>query len=164
MIVRRLLTYLSGRLPEKVISGPNGEPYLHRWFLGYLPWLEVEVYLHKFVGSDPDRGFHNHPWTWSFALILAGRYLEYYHEGFGADGVRLRAKERKAPGFNWIGRHKWHRVLIGREAWTLFVHGKRVRRWGFMRPVINQQDDKGATWSVDLELGEKTSSKWWRKI
>ena len=32
--------------------------------------------LHRFVHSDPDRGYHDHPWGFGVSLILSGSYKE----------------------------------------------------------------------------------------
>ncbi len=98
-----------------------GTNYLTRWHL--VPrnrWLNV--YLHKFTGSDDERADHDHPWA-SVSFLLRGNLLE------------LR------PGF--VGKVPWlvpvfrsatyrHRLIHwGKPAWTLFITGPRVREWGF---------------------------------
>src|SRR3989338_1289537 len=34
------------------------------------------IVLHRFVHSDPDRGYHDHPWSFGISLILNGSYRE----------------------------------------------------------------------------------------
>ncbi len=119
--VRRGLFRLSGRLACRIIS--DGEhPYLERYFL--FRAFGVTAYLHRFVGSDPDRGLHDHPWPWAFSAVLAGSYLE-----------RRRAGERSVRWFNRLSGDTFHRVIIPPGApsvWTLFVHSNaRVKPWGF---------------------------------
>jgi len=99
--------------------------YLERYFL--FDALGVRCYLHRFVGSDPDRGIHNHPWQWALSLVLLGFYQE------------LRRDEARGTvrWFNFITSDTLHRVLLppGRlECWTLFLHSsKKEKRWGFWR-------------------------------
>ncbi len=135
--MRRLLLWLTGHLPAREIRGEHGEPYLERYSLcGAFGW---RAYLHRFRASDPDRGLHDHPWGWSMSLILAGSYRE----------VREGAVRRLFPGqVNIIRGHDFHRILLdeGEEAWTLFVHGPRVKGWGFLRngeyrPFAKTKDD-----------------------
>lgn len=122
--ITRFLFWLTDRLPAREIRGPHGEPYLERYSLGGL--FGWRAYIHRFRASDPDRGLHDHPWGWSASLILTGGYSE----------VRAGAMRRLFPGqVNIIRGRDFHRILIddGAEAWTLFVHGPRVKGWGFLR-------------------------------
>lgn len=125
--VERLLEAITDRLPVKRIDGPGGQPYLERAFLFKL--FGVMAYIHRFVGSDPDRGLHDHPWGWGFSVVLLGRYIERYLDG-------REVKSRHIRWFNWVPGYRFHRVLLNplprRRVWTLFVHGPRVKGWGFM--------------------------------
>src|SRR6218665_3256819 len=69
----RLLCWLSGLRPSRIISD-KGNPCLERFYVGTA--LGVRFYLHRFVGSDPARGLHDHPWPWARALVLSGWYYE----------------------------------------------------------------------------------------
>jgi hypothetical protein len=94
------------------------------------------VFLHQFVGSDPPTQFHDHPWTWGVSLILRGGYLEERRD-------RERARNTRrwlGPGrLNMLRPGDFHRVELhnGRPAWTLFVHGPKVRPWGFLDAITN---------------------------
>ena len=59
----------------RIINGPDKKPYLERYHLFKLP-VGYQVYLHRFVASDPGRGLHNHPWNRAISLVLAGQYEE----------------------------------------------------------------------------------------
>ena len=73
----KFLYWLTARLPCRIINGPNGEPYLERYFLFSLFSLfGWTAYIHRFVDNDPNRGLHDHPWAWSCSLVLAGGYHE----------------------------------------------------------------------------------------
>lgn len=137
---RRILYWLTGKLPARLIAGDNGEPYLERYFL--FRCLGVTAYLHRFVASDPDRGLHDHPWGWSASLMLAGGYRE----------IRRAAVRHLKPGrINFIRGTDFHRIILpaNRDAWTLFIHGKRTKGWGFVRdgkyhPFANDKDHNPA--------------------
>ena len=130
----KLCTWLARRLPAREIKGPNGEPYLQRFYL--VGFLGFKFYLHRFIASDPDRGLHDHPWLFAWALVLHGGY----------DEVRLVKADRLAHleiktfirwkgDINRIPGDAWHRVVLpeGMEAWTLFCHWRRYKGWGFLQ-------------------------------
>ncbi len=135
--MRSFLLWLTARLPAREIRGEHGEPYLERYSLcGLHGW---RAYIHRFRASDPDRGLHDHPWGWSCSLVLAGGYRE----------IRTVSYRILRPGqINIIRGQDFHRILLdpGREAWTLFVHGPRIKGWGFRRndeytPFAHGKDD-----------------------
>ncbi len=126
-----LLQRFTAHLPCRFIDGENGEPYLERYYLlGVLGW---HLYLHRFVASDPDRGLHDHPWGRAVSLVLSGGY----------DEIRLSDRAAGITETRWLGPGRlnrlrgedFHRVSLrkGRPAWTLFLHGPRVKGWGFLR-------------------------------
>jgi len=92
-----------------------GENYLHRWHI--LPrnrWLNV--YLHRFTGSDDERALHCHPWP-SVSILLRGNLLEV-----------MPGKFREIP--RWVpvlrrANHKHRLVHWGKPTWTLFITGPR---------------------------------------
>jgi hypothetical protein len=130
-LIENLLYRLSAGLPCRFIDGENGEPYLERYYLaGALGW---HAYLHRFVESDPDRGLHDHPWRRAVSLVLVGGYDEVRGKGEGLGDPEVRAVR---PGrLNFLRGEDFHRVVLreGRPAWTLFVHGPRIKGWGFLQ-------------------------------
>jgi hypothetical protein len=141
--MKTLLFWLSNFLPARIIN--DGEhDYLERYYVGTL--FGVRFYLHRFIGSDPDRGLHDHPWRWAFSLILSGYYYEQTR--YGLTKKRL---------FNFLTGDSFHRVILPRKSeiraqdsygvhlalvepadalpcWTLFCHrAARVKTWGFLR-------------------------------
>lgn len=111
------------RRPDFVVHNASG-PYLSRWYL--IPrnrWLNV--YLHRFDGSDEDRALHDHPWA-SLSVMLRGEMVEVTAQGrrtIKAGAVRLRRAKFA------------HRLEhVGLTTWTLFITGPRVREWGFHCP------------------------------
>jgi hypothetical protein len=126
-VIARALMALTAHLPLRIIS-ENGRPYLERYFIFHTPW--VRCYLHRFVGSDPERGLHDHPWRWAASLVLTGWYLEAKRDGWHQ--VRLA---------NWLTGDTFHRVVmpIGQhECWTLFIHTTHdVKPWGFAKATVD---------------------------
>lgn len=144
----RLLAFLLGRY--ELIRAPDGSPYLSRWH--FPKWLAKRhgcafLFLHHFHQSDPDRGWHNHPWTWCESTILKGAYLQ---ETFQHDYIDRRAF---TPGQSNFLTAQFHAVrlyselcirtgppngfpvvkMVPRETWTLFRAGpKHGRSWGFV--------------------------------
>jgi hypothetical protein len=106
----------------------DGKPYLERYLLLRLPNGGM-VWLHRFLSSDPDRGFHNHPWD-SVSLMLVGGY----------DEIRLKSMvpvvHKVRPGqLNFILNETFHRVqLADDDAWSMFTRMGTQHRWGFLRP------------------------------
>lgn len=130
-LIESLLLRITDGRPCRFIDGEHGEPYLERYYLfGVLGW---HAYLHRFVDSDPDRGLHDHPWSRAMSLVLAGGYDELR----AADGDQNRTGIRfVAPWrLNFLRGDDFHRVVLRdrKPAWTLFIHGPRVKGWGFIQ-------------------------------
>lgn len=151
-MMRPLLYWLSAHLPCRFIDGDQGEPYLERYYLfGISGW---HCYLHRFVASDPDRGLHDHPWDRAVSLVLSGGYEE----------IRLLDRDRGhtevrriRPGqLNKLRGEDFHRVVLrdNRPAWTLFLHGPRVKGWGFLH--------NGTFRVYAADASESRHRDWWR--
>ncbi len=148
-IARMVFHYLNKwvvdrRDPDLNISHINGGLYLRRWYV--LPRNGFfNIYLHNFVGDDHPVA-HDHPW-WSLSYALKGEMIEYQADG----------------DFNFIKEGDWrfrsatyahYLALLSEDgvkqpAWTLFMTGPRLRRWGFHCP-------KGWMWwgdYMDVETG-----------
>ena len=110
--------------------------YLTRWSVreqkltGGGGW---RVYLHRFWSNDLE--LHDHPWRWSFSLILWGSYTERFADmlPWGELGP---VRTRRVRWFNWIPSTRFHQIAeLHGTVWTLFccgpVHGKS---WGFWVP------------------------------
>jgi hypothetical protein len=139
--IESLLLRITDRLPCRIIDGEQGEPYLERYYLaGLFGW---HVYLHRFVDSDPDRGLHDHPWGRAASLVLTGGYDELRlarppRPGMAVTDVAklpTRTRHVRPWRLNLLRGSDYHRVVLrdGRPAWTLFVHGPRVKGWRFLR-------------------------------
>jgi hypothetical protein len=152
-VIERLLDTLSARLPCRLIDGERGEPYLERYYLfGALGW---HAYLHRFVDSDPDRGLHDHPWGRALSLVLSGGYDEIRPCASDPDQTCTRTL---TPGrLNRLRGSDFHRVVLrrGQPAWTLFLHGPRVKGWGFVQ--------HGEYRAMARDGGEFRHRDWWKQ-
>lgn len=163
--MKRFLFWLAGHLPCRIISD-EGVPYLERHYVATV--FGVRFYLHRFVGSDPARGLHDHPWPWAGSLVLSGWYYEL-----------TRNCTRKVSWFNWLTGDSFHRVVLPcdpldermaeRQCWTLFFHrAQYVKPWGFLNPVSPQgfNEPNAYVWKAwDFGKGgsgKATSGEWWR--
>ncbi len=103
----------------------HGKPYLERAFIVSKSAYNDATFLHVFRDSDLD-GLHDHPWPWE-RLILKGSYWEEHHDG---------TRDLCGPG-HYVSRsaRELHRVEVeDGPVWTIFRHGPRERRWGFLDP------------------------------
>lgn len=128
------------RKPDFLIGG-DADPYMERWWL--IPRNRVlNIYLHRVLRPDDDRALHDHPWP-SVSLILAGGLGEIYAPDADVTRGHLGPKFER-----WFGQGDLvyrparfsHRLLRpgrgdeGGPAWTLFITGPAVRKWGFWCP------------------------------
>lgn len=117
-----------------VMDRVNNEPYLERYylFLKDRKHFPFNVFLHKFLKSDPD-DLHDHPWPY-FTVILKGGYWEWVPE-YNSQGQKIAEIAKwRAPGhFRWCNANSLHRIELdpGIECWTLFMPGPQQRDWGF---------------------------------
>lgn len=101
------------------------EPYLERFylFLQDRTTFPFNVFLHRFIKSDPD-DYHDHPWSYR-TLILWGGYWEYTDEG----------KFWRGPlTYRYAPANSFHRIELDdnvKSCWTLFIPGTKIRNWGF---------------------------------
>lgn len=158
--MRRLLFWLTGRLPCRLIH-TGGKPYMERYFL--FKRFGITAYLHRFVSGDDERNVHDHPWGWSFALILCGGYIEERMAHMDPEqGWALRLRRMFPLRINVIRGRDFHRITKPKpETWTLFVHGSRVKGWGFLERVplaviYHQPYDskKAANWWLRNPIGK----------
>ena len=132
-----MLLRLLERLGRKriVLDRVENEPYLERYYL-FLRERErfpFNVFLHKFLKSDPD-DVHDHPWPYA-TLILKGGYWEWIPH---FDTVGRKTGEYqvwRGPGHFRISKaNSFHRIELDPDitAWTLFMPGPKQRDWGFL--------------------------------
>ena len=145
-MIRKFCEWLAKRLPSITIPTPDGQPYLTRYYLFGADRAWGNIFLHHFHSSDMDMApsgtfyLHNHPWPWSFSIILVGGYLEERRQT--DDTI---ATKTFTPGsFNTLSDKDFHRVqLIGPDGWSLFFTGWRSknRSWGFWDRVTKEYKD-----------------------
>lgn len=107
-------------LPRSAIRHADGRLYLERFEVAASPAVTVRV--HRWHASDDQRAPHDHPWP-NVSIVLAGELIEHGRAG----PARLTPGtivSRAAADPHWI-------ELPAGEAWTVFVTGPIVRRWGF---------------------------------
>ena len=118
-----------------VMDRVNDEPYLERYyvFLKDRTWFPFNVFLHKFLKSDPD-DVHDHPWPYA-TLILKGGYYEWVPE-FDKTGRKCgEVRHWRGPGhIRYSPATSYHRIELNPDvtAWTLFMPGAKQRDWGFL--------------------------------
>lgn len=132
-LFNRLLYRLSAYCRCRVINGPDRQPYLERYHLMRLPF-GYQVYLHRFVASDPGRGLHNHPWKRALSFVLCGVYEETRMLDARADN-RLEKRWLRPGRCNYISGDVFHRINIpaDSECWSLFIHAPKAGSWGFLK-------------------------------
>jgi hypothetical protein len=136
-----MLLKLLERLGRKriVMDRVENEPYLERYyvFLKERNRFPFNVFLHKFLKSDPD-DVHDHPWPYA-TLILKGGYWEWIPQ-FNGQGQKIgEVAAWRGPGhFRIAPARSFHRIELDPAvtAWSLFMPGPKQRDWGFL--VRNQ--------------------------
>lgn len=133
---QKILQAISDRLPARIIKRDEDSDYMVRYFLFRLG--PITAYLHRFLDSDGDCEVHDHPWAWSVGIPLVGGYVE---ERLTAWDVPVwQSNDRWIFAFrpNFIGARDFHRIeYVLPGTWTLFIHGPRTSRWGFLRRLNN---------------------------
>jgi len=122
-----------------VMDRVENEPYLERYYL-FLRERErfpFNIFLHKFLKSDPD-DVHDHPWPYA-TLVLKGGYWEWIPH-FDTVGRKIGEYQVwRGPGHFRVSKARsFHRIELDPDitAWTLFMPGPKQREWGFL--VRNQ--------------------------
>ena len=154
----RFLLWLSDRLRVRVVLRDDGDRYLERYFL--FRFWRFTFYLHRFLASDPGPETHNHPWH-SISVILSGGYVE--ERRYGSE---IHTFIRYPGRVNLIWAETFHRVIIpaGHECWTLFIHGKRFARWGFLftESHTTRIDNGGHLQTLAFEEVVGGGAQWYR--
>jgi len=136
-----MLLKLLERLGRKriVMDRVENEPYLERYylFLRERKRFPFNIFLHKFLKSDPD-DVHDHPWPYA-TLVLKGGYWEWIPH-FDTVGRKIGEYQVwRGPGHFRVSKARsFHRIELDPDitAWTLFMPGPKQREWGFL--VRNQ--------------------------
>ena len=122
-----------------ILDRVSEEPYLERYyvFLKNRKWFPFNIFLHKFLKSDPD-DVHDHPWPYA-TLILKGGYWEWIPL-FDEQGKKVNeiAHWRGRGHFRISKATSYHRIELDPDVtcWTLSMPGPQRKEWGF--PVRNK--------------------------
>jgi hypothetical protein len=118
-----------------ILDRQSNEPYLERYyiFLKDRKWFPFNIFIHKFLKSDPD-DVHDHPWPYA-TLILKGGYWEWIPQ-FNSKGKKCgEIAAWRGPGhFRMCSATSYHRIELDPsiECWTMFMPGPQKREWGFL--------------------------------
>ncbi len=141
----------------------SGSPYLERYYIASLG--SFRFYLHRFVSGDGDRALHDHPWKQSLAICLAGGYLEHRIKWFNPETAFDVTEKKIWPGkFNVIKAATFHQIIHTKpETWTLFMHGKKIKPWGFItKSTITDNNNNERLVSHYLaDEDSESHSNWW---
>lgn len=129
------LNFLEDRGRKRVIMDRESQhPYLERYylFLKDRDKFPFNVFLHKFLRSDPD-DLHDHPWPYA-TFILKGGYWEWVPLFTGNEITGEKKIWRGAGHFRICKANSFHRIEVepGVDCWTLFMPGPQQREWGFL--------------------------------
>ena len=138
------------------------KPYLERYLLGRV--FGITFFLHRFLASDGDRFVHDHPWRWSLSWILCGGYKEERLQYLNPEtGWHSRHRYLSSGWINVLTPRAFHRIQQPEhETWTLFVHGRRLKQWGFLNYdaetkrtsySANQEPPETRAWKTTAPLG-----------
>lgn len=154
-LVRMVIVFITNFLPVKVIRDDKGRPFLYRYHLFSLTNDGPGICFHHFVKSDPDRGYHDHPWKHALSFILCGGYTERIYNKYSSDGYDTYIRNRWT--FNkLLGVGVYHRVMLeeNKDAWTIFFFQKRSKTWGMIsldgeyKPMSTSiKDNDGGWWN-----------------
>jgi len=131
--IAKLLTKIGRQ--RIILDRESNEPYLERYyvFLKDRTWFPFNIFLHKFLKSDPD-DVHDHPWPYA-SLILKGGYWEWIPH-FNSQGQKIGEYQvwRAAGSFRINSANSYHRIELDPtvECWTMFMPGPQKREWGFL--------------------------------
>lgn len=132
-----------------IIRMPDGSIYLDRLRIISTPYFGIM--LHKFTGPDAEPYLHDHPWSF-ISIILRGGYSERFRNNMDRS-----ISERHIRFFNFKRKDDAHYIyaLDRNPSWSLVIHGRRLRTWGFYVP-----DEKNLSETfVEFESWEEWKSQ-----
>lgn len=107
--------------------------YMRRFYIFKIKGYAM--FIHKIYRSDEDRWLHDHPWPF-ITVVLKNGYMEELPEWrteymFSCKRIFKTVKAISVLRHSATDLHRLH-LIGGNPTWSLFMHGKRVRDWGFM--------------------------------
>lgn len=163
MSMRRFLFDLTDCYPVRFIR-QDGRPYIERYYLG--TFAGVVHYLHRYVGADGgDQGIHDHPWRWSFGLVLVGGYFQRVLKFIcSRHGFITRSNFVGPWRLNWLPPERAHQITaVLPETWSYFAHSKaKVKGWGFhkLQRDVATQEIRGVLYSNPYQ-DKEDEDPWW---
>jgi hypothetical protein len=147
MLLKPLRRWLNGR----EIFIPGDRVIMRRFVVFDSDFLGL--YVHQICARDHE-ALHNHPWRWSAALVLSGWYSEERATESGSTEMRI----ARAGSVNFFSQKTFHRIdrVADQSAWTLYVHGRRAQRDGFLIKGENGWTYRDAA-DVNLEATRPTT-------
>lgn len=120
----------------------DGRIFLDRWGVEH-PRVGG-IFLHRIGAPDPGEDLHDHPWSF-VSLVLWGEYVEQRSNvRIAPISARLAERHPLTCLRGVVGRRRWLSVrrmrldechtitgVTGAPTWTLVLHGRPVRPWGF---------------------------------
>ena len=106
---------------------PDGRIYLDRWGFDF---SRGGIFIHRMAAPDPGADVHDHPYNF-FTMILRGGYTQ---KVANVRGIDLPHWERLLPfTVRFMRLDEAHSItsLAAQTSWSLIIHGRRVRPWGF---------------------------------
>lgn len=106
----------------------DGRVYLDRWGVEWKPL--GGIFVHRMQGPDPGQDVHDHPWPF-VSLILKGGYIERRCDARSVDRQHYAARKRGSLRLMRLDEAHTITRLVGETSWSLVIHGRHVRSWGF---------------------------------
>ncbi len=106
------------RWAERMGPDPN-DPYLIRWTFIF---LNYSIRIHRWIRSDDDRFFHDHPWNF-FSFILKGKYVNVTPNG--------RFPVRAGQIWKSVATARHYLEIPKEGAWTILFCGRPYHKWAF---------------------------------
>ncbi len=116
------------KLPGKKIYSTCGYEILERRYL--INWTYLGIYIHNIITEDRDpKVFHDHPWSWSFSIILKGYYSE--EKLIGKQKIK---KDFNRGQINVLKRTTFHRIasISPFGVWSIYFRGRKTQNDGFL--------------------------------
>lgn len=110
-------------------------PYAYRWRLDF---YFFSFRIHKWIGSDDTRAFHNHPWHF-ITFILKGYYFDWTPWGEGGEKCQVVT--------SWAWRNKDHRHYVDipkneSPVWTFIITFGAPRRYAFWDVITGKRKNR----------------------
>lgn len=131
-MINRFLLWLTSTMPAKAID-LDGKYYIERYLAKRFKRWNVEIVLHRYLGSDGDRAVHDHPWRLSIGIPITGGYTDERVLGFEPNnGWKSKMVKIRPWRWNFISALRYHRIAyVEPGTWTLFITIKEFKGWGF---------------------------------